>query len=64
MGRPFPSPGDLPDPGIGSGSPALQADSLPSGPPGKPGDMSIPELLAAVFVDKIPQNIDRQGTCH
>ena len=27
-GLPFPSPGDLPDPGIESGSPALQADSL------------------------------------
>ena len=33
---PFSSPGDLPDPGIEPGSPALQADSLPSGPPGKP----------------------------
>ena len=32
----FPSPGDLPDPGIQPGSPALQADSLPSEPPGKP----------------------------
>ena len=31
----FPSPGDLPDPGIGPGSPALQADSLLSEPPGK-----------------------------
>ena len=30
----FPSPGDLPDLGIKSGSPALQADSLPSEPPG------------------------------
>ena len=29
-GLPFPSPGDLPDPGIKPGSPALQADSLPS----------------------------------
>ena len=29
-GLPFPSPGDLPDPGIEPGSPALQADSLPS----------------------------------
>ena len=29
-GLPFPSPGDLPYPGIKSGSPALQADSLPS----------------------------------
>ena len=29
-GLPFPSPGDLPDPGIEPGSPALQADGLPS----------------------------------
>ena len=35
-GLPFPSPGDLPDPGIKPGSPALQADSLPSEPLGKP----------------------------
>ena len=35
-GLPFPSPGDLPDPGIKPGSPALQADALPSEPPGKP----------------------------
>ena len=34
-GLPFPSPGDLPDPGIELGSPALQADTLPSGPSGK-----------------------------
>ena len=33
-GWPFPSPGDLPDPGIESGSPALQAGSLLSEPPG------------------------------
>ena len=35
-GLPFPSPGDLPDPGIEPGSLALQADSLLSEPPGKP----------------------------
>ena len=35
-GLPFPSPGDLPDPGIKSMSPALQADSLPPEPPGNP----------------------------
>ena len=29
-GLPFPSPRDLPDPGIEHGSPALQADSLPT----------------------------------
>ena len=34
-GLPFPSPWDLPDPGIKPGSPALQADALPSEPPGK-----------------------------
>ena len=34
-GLPFPSPGDLPDPGIKPRSPALQADALPSEPPGK-----------------------------
>ena len=33
---PFPPPGDLPDPGIEPGSPALQADSLPTEPPRKP----------------------------
>ena len=35
-GLPFPSPGDLSDPGIKPTSPALQADSLPSEPSGKP----------------------------
>ena len=29
-GLPLPSPGDLPDPRISPGSPALQADSLPT----------------------------------
>ena len=37
-GLPFPSPGDLPDPGIEPGSPALQADALLSEPPGLIGD--------------------------
>ena len=35
-GYPFPSPGDLPNPGIEPMSPALQADSLPAEIPGKP----------------------------
>ena len=35
-GLPCPLPGDLPNPGIKPMSPALQADSLPSEPPGKP----------------------------
>ena len=33
---PFPSPEDLPDSGIELGSVTLQADTLPSEPPGKP----------------------------
>ena len=35
-GLPFPSPGDHPNPGIEPRYPKLQADSLPSEPPGKP----------------------------
>ena len=35
-GLPFPSPGDLPNAVIKPGSSALQADTLPSEPPGKP----------------------------
>ena len=44
-GLPFPSPGDLPNPGIKPGSPALEADTLPSEPPGKSGppDSSVGE---------------------
>ena len=41
-GLPFPSPGDLPDPGIEPGSPALQAVALPSEPPEKSGGSETP----------------------
>ena len=34
----FPSPGDLSNPGTEPGSPALQADALPSEPPRKPSE--------------------------
>ena len=44
---PFLSPGDLPNPGIEPGSPALQAYSLPSEPHGKP-----PVLLPGEFHDQ------------
>ena len=36
--RTFPSPGDLPNPGIQPRSATLQADSLPAEPQGKPTD--------------------------
>ena len=39
-GQPFPSPGDLPDPAIKPGFSALQADSLPAEPQGKPYSVS------------------------
>ena len=38
-GLPFPSPGDLPNPGIEPKSPTLQADALPSEPHGKPQNL-------------------------
>ena len=40
-GLPFPSPGDLPDPGTEPRSPTLQADTLTSAPPEKPQNTSI-----------------------
>ena len=43
-GLPFPSPGDLPDPGIEPGSPALRADALPSEPPGKSEKLTFYEI--------------------
>jgi len=43
-GQPFPSPGDLPNPGIESRSPALQVDSLPAEPQGKPKNTGVGSL--------------------
>ena len=43
-GLPFPSPGDLPHPGIKPKSPALQADALPSEPPEKLGYNSMKQI--------------------
>ena len=43
-GLPFPSPGDLPNPGIKSRSPTLQTDSLPSEPPRKPKSTRVGSL--------------------
>ena len=44
-GLPFPSPGDLPDPGTETRSPALQADALSSEPPGKPSKIKWENIL-------------------
>ena len=40
-GLPFPSPGDLPDPGIEPRSPTLEADALTYEPPGKPWNAKV-----------------------
>ena len=60
-GLPFPSPGDLPDPGIEPRSPALQAEALLSEPPGEDRwvyifthkYMSYPLIFEGDLVDKI-----------
>ena len=56
-GLPFPSPVDLPHPGIEPGSPALQADSLPSEPLGKP--TNTPDYVFKK--EKFPEFIFLQG---
>ena len=50
---PFPSPGDLPDPGIEPGSPTFQTDPLTSEPPGKPY-----KLLYLLYMKKLSLNIN------
>ena len=59
-GLPIPSLGDLPDPGIEPGSPALRADALPSEPPGKPIVASSIVLEASSIVGYI---VVAQSTC-
>ena len=61
-GLPCPPPGDLPNPGIEPRSPALQADSLPSEPPGKPKNTGVGSLslLQEIFP---PQELN-QGLLH
>ena len=56
---PLPPLGDLPNPGIEPGSPALQADSLSSEPPGKPWVLLLFEYGEAVIFT-IPK---RKGAC-
>ena len=51
VGSLFPSPGDLPNPGIKPRSPTLQADSLPAEPQGKPQNTGVGSisLLQGIF---------------
>ena len=56
-GLTFPSPGHLPDPGTELGSPALQADSLLSEPPGKTYCISYVYLHRYKFIEKFLDEI-------
>ena len=69
----LPSPGDLPNPGIEPGSPALQADSLLFEPPGKVhiikflnilfsevNSYPIPGLVVLLLIDLNHFNVERQ----
>ena len=47
---PFPSPGDLSDPGIEPGPPALQADSFQSEAPGKPPKQAVVQKKTATHI--------------
>ena len=51
-GEHFPSPGNLPNPGIEPRSPALQVDSLPPEPQGKPKNTAVGSLslLQGIFL--------------
>ena len=53
---PFPSPGDLPDPGIEPRSPALEADALTSEPPS--GSPNLPDKEFQTMIVKMIQNLE------
>ena len=61
---PFPSPGDHPDSGFEPGSPALQADSLPTEPPGGGSDLEYPGNLRQTLTSGfyITPNLSYLGT--
>ena len=53
-GQPFPSPRDVPNPGIKPRSPTLQADSLPAEPQGKPNSPLKHNLKQFIFIRQVP----------
>ena len=56
-GLPFPSPGDLPDPGIEPWSPALEADSLPTELQGKTDHQVALFLVSEALPYRSPQRL-------
>ena len=61
-GYPFPSPGDLPNPGIEPRSPTLQVDSLPAEPQGKPKNTGVGSLSLLQWI--FPTQELNQGLLH
>ena len=55
-GLPFPSPGNLPNPGIKPGSPTLQADALPSEPPGNTVEVT-DRFRGLYLIDRVPEKL-------
>ena len=58
---PIPSPGDLPNPGIEPGSPALQVDSLPAELPGNP---TLKLFGVPIYFTKMEVEAQMEGSCH
>ena len=56
-GLPFHSPGDVPDLSVEPGSPALQANSLPSEPPGKPNRLIYMPVLFNMYYSIDNKNV-------
>ena len=65
-GLPFPSPEDLPDPGIEPGSPTQWADALPSEPPGKStycNKMEVISLLLLLLLFSFCLSVSMSASC-
>ena len=62
-GLPFPSPGDLPNPGIEPRSPTLEADALTSEPPGKPQSDSVINIYI-LFHFSLSRDIEHSSLCY
>ena len=61
-GLPCPPPGDLPNPGTEPRSPALQVDSLPSEPPGKPKNTGVGSVSLLQWISLTQES--NQGLLH
>ena len=61
-GLPFPSPGDLPNPGIEPRPPVLQAEALTSEPPGKPIAQRYCKKWLGLLSKNVPDRVEGCGS--